>query len=839
MAVRHIYIVKGQVQGVGFRPFIYREATGLGLTGSVGNTPEGVRIEVQGNEQELSLFSGFPFRLPPLARISSLDKREASPIEGESIFRILLSRQGEHKGHSVLVSPDVAPCAECLADMAAPHNRRFGYAFTNCTNCGPRYTITHSIPYDRPVTSMACFPLCLPCRKEYEDPEDRRFHAQPNACPQCGPVLWFETSKDAAETDGKYKKACSGRYRGSEGGTPLFRNDDRPEGLVRDRKNYGIPEEAVMGNAAVLKLLEALKQGKIAAIKGIGGFHLVCDALNADAVAMLRRRKARPHKALAVMTADLEHAERFALLSSDARSRLTSPQRPIVICPRRPSVRGVSPLPDILSPDSFDIGLMLPSSPLHHLLFHPEWAGGSCEHALGALVMTSGNPHGAPICLGNREARERLGRMADVFLFHDRDILVRVDDSVLFPTGCSIEEAPFSGNNPVFPPHPALMVRRARGFVPAPVPLPERPFRSPGDCVLATGAELKHTFCLTRGQEAFPSQHIGDVSRAECLSFFEETLHHLLKLLEVEPRIVVCDGHPDYLSSRLAERFARERGLPLLTLQHHAAHICAVMAEHGLARPVLGLALDGSGLGDDGTIWGGELLLVQPGQWQRLGRFSPFPLPGGEAAIRSPWRTAEALWEAAGLPETGKPWLVGSQDRSTAVPMIAEMLRRNIRCPRTSSCGRLFDAFSALSGLCFDITYEGQAAVRLESAQDHSASGFYELPLKDHEGMLEADVVSFFRQAAADRHSPGLLARRFHRGLARGLARWARLAADYTGLHDVVLAGGVLNNRTLLTELPAEMRKAGLHPLLPSAFPAGDGAIALGQALWGDWYLGR
>ena len=798
MTARHIYIVTGQVQGVGFRPFIYREASKLGLTGSVGNTPEGVRIEVQGEEEALSLFASFPERVPPLARIASLTRSDASPLPEENAFRIRTTNAGTHRGHSVLVSPDVAPCDACLADMAQKGNRRFGYAFTNCTNCGPRYTITRSIPYDRPVTSMACFPLCAPCAEEYHDPADRRFHAQPNACPDCGPVLWLEGVTTLPRVPAKERDSLHAVH------------EER-------RKRYGLPDDVIMGNAAVIALLAALKNGRIAAVKGLGGFHLACDARNADAVAELRRRKNRPHKALAVMVADLETAQRFAVVDQDAQEGLVSPRRPIVICPRRKNA-----LPDLLAPDTSSIGPMLPSTPLHHLLFHPEWAGGNREDALPALVMTSGNPHGAPLCLGNREARERLGNMADVFLFHDRDILVRVDDSVLFPAADAA---------------PALMVRRARGFVPEPMPLPERPNREGEDCVFAAGAELKHTFCLTRGAEAFVSQHLGDVSRAENLAFFEETLRHLLALLEVEPRLVVRDVHPDYLSSRLADDFARERGLPELMLQHHAAHVCAVMAEHALTSPVLGLALDGSGLGDDGTIWGGELLLVRPGSWQRLGRFSPFALPGGEAAIRSPWRVAQALWTAADLPAAGRPWLANSPERTRLSPMVEEMLKRDVRCPRTSSCGRLFDAVSALCGLCFDITYEGQAAIRLEEAQDRSETGAYRLPLREKDGLLEADVTDFFRQAAADTAAPARLARRFHKGLALGLAAWARAAADMTGVTTVALCGGVFNNRTLLTELPAELRRLGLSPLLPRIFPSGDGAISLGQALWGDWYL--
>lgn len=796
MKERHIYTVTGQVQGVGFRPFIFREAAALKLTGCVGNTPDGVRIEVQGETEALARFRSFPERLPALARIASL-RVERAPLQEEAGFVIQSSAQGGHRGHSVLVSPDMAPCEDCLKDMADSENRRFGYAFTNCTNCGPRYTITRSIPYDRPVTSMACFPFCPDCAEEYHAPANRRFHAQPDACPVCGPMLWLE---------------------GPLPPHPGQRPENAEEARLYEerRKRYALPQDAVLGKASVPLLLQALKLGRIAAVRGLGGFHLVCDALNAGAVAELRRRKRRPHKALAVMVPDLETAARFAVLSEDARARLTSPQRPIVICPRRRD----SALPPLLAPDSRDIGLMLPSTPLHHLLFHPEWVKGQPGDALSALVMTSGNPPGAPLCLGNREAGERLTGIADLFLCHDRDILVRVDDSVVFPA------RPLPSGTEA----PALMVRRARGFVPSPLTPSCLNGLPPQDSVFAAGAELKHSFALSRGSELFLSQHIGDLSRPGCLDFFQETLKHLLRLLEVHPRLAVRDLHPDYASSRLAEAFAKARGIPVLCLQHHAAHICAVMAEHGLSEPVLGLALDGSGLGEDGTIWGGELLLVEPGHWKRLGRFSPFDLPGGEAAIRSPWRTAESLWLAAGLPEVERPW---SGERAALLPMLDEMLKRRVRCVPTSSCGRLFDAVSALCGACFDISFEGQAAIRLEALQDWNASGAYQLPVIERGGLLEADALALFREAAADRFQPAVLSRRFHRGLSLGLARWARMAADSTGITRVALAGGVLNNAALRGELPRDLRALGLQPLLPSSFTAGDGSISLGQAFWG------
>ena len=778
---RRLYIVTGQVQGVGFRPFVYRSALACGLTGSVGNTPEGVRIEAQGRAVDLEVFERrFEAEAPPLARIASFTASTLPVVADERTFVIAASAGDGHRGHAVLVSPDMAVCDACLADMMDPSNRRYGYAFTNCTDCGPRYTITRSIPYDRPFTSMACFPLCDECRREYEDPLNRRFHAQPNACPVCGPELRLE-----------YGPRCGQR-------------------------------ETVRGKTAVPALLAELRQGRLAAVKGLGGFHLACDAFNAAAVMELRRRKNRPHKALAVMVADLDEARTLAEIGPEAEAALLSPRRPIVVCPRRPGA-----LPAALAPDTASIGLVLPYAPLHHLLFHPEASGGTSDEALKALVMTSGNAGGEPICLGNREARTRLGDIADLFLFHNRDILVRVDDSVMFAgNGKGRDGAP-----------PATPVRRARGFVPEPLSL--APADNAAASVFAAGADLKHTFCLTRGREAFVSQHIGDLSRPGCLDFFEETLRHLLALLEVEPRLVVRDPHPDYVSGRLAEAFARERGLPVFSLQHHFAHIHAVLAEHGHTGKALGLALDGSGLGEDGTIWGGEMLFVHPraDAQRRVGRLRPFPLPGGEAAIREPWRTAEALWLQAGLAENApRPWS-READRAALLPLLDEMLSRGVHCPLTSSCGRVFDAVAALCGLCFAVTYEGQAAVLLEEAQDWTEGGAYDLPFTANAGeLLEADAAALFRAAAGDRLRGvpvGRVARRFHRGLAEGLADWARAGAEQCGVTAVALGGGVLNNRTLAEELPAALAARGLTPLLPLAYPAGDGSIALGQAAWG------
>lgn len=838
---RQAYIIGGQVQGVGFRPFVYRTATREGLTGHVGNTSDGVRIEVQGTPEALAAFDRALTReAPPLARITAL-RREDLPVTEESGFAIALSEG--RQGHAVLVSPDVATCDRCLADMRDPANRRYRYPFTNCTDCGPRYTITHSIPYDRATTSMSCFPLCGDCAAEYHNPLDRRFHAQPNACPICGPRVWL--------TD-------------------------------------GLAPEVAEGQEAVERTAEALHAGKIVAVKGLGGFHLVCDAANPEAVALLRERKRRPHKALAIMAADLAAARRVVLVSDTEAAVLSSPERPIVALTSR------RVLPPLVAPDVDSIGVMLPYTPLHHLLLE-AFAG---RAALPALVMTSGNAGGEPISLGNREALSRLRHIADLFLLHNRDILIRADDSVVRvehagraprPTSDSSSVTPLpplsfspsagsepeplkkaeqtfsTGQNPhVFPQEtpsgsspersegpgtekergkkksfPSLhFFRRARGFVPRPLELP----RDPGRCVLATGAELKNTLCLTRGRDAFVSQHVGDLKNLETYDFFRAMIEHLSGLLGIKAETVVCDLHPDYLSTG----YALESGLPVLRLQHHFAHIYGVLAENGHGGPALGLALDGTGYGTDGTIWGGELLFVDPGRatpdhcGQRLGRLSPFPLPGGEAAIREPWRIASGFM---GLPQAeGRrerfgndlEKILGISGKRAVHEALQEMVRHT-SAPLTSSCGRLFDAVSALCGLCPAITYEGQAAIRLENIQDRSATNTPPFPLRERGGLWELDTAAFFLHLL-ERRQAGVpvpsLAREFHLGLAEGLAELALAASRRWGVRTVALSGGVLHNRTMALLLPEALARRGLSPMAHRALPPGDGGLSFGQAAW-------
>jgi len=758
-ATRRRYTVTGQVQGVGFRPFVFRLAHDLQLTGSVRNTPQGVAVEVQGAPEAVETFGhDLQSRLPPLAHIVGLDAQDLEPVPGDSEFRILASTGGH--GHQVLISPDTATCADCLADIFDPANRRYLYSFTNCTNCGPRYTITHSIPYDRATTSMACFPMCAQCRAEYENPLDRRFHAQPNACPVCGPKVWLADRK----------------------------------GRILDKSDE-----------AMVSLTQALASGAIGAIKGLGGFHLACAAGDEQAVATLRERKNRRGKPLAIMVPDLTTARALAHVNAEEERWLTGKERPIVLLRPRPD----SPLASGIAPDTRSMGLMLPYTPLHHVLFHHLRE----RMALPALVMTSGNLSSEPISIGNDEALHRLAAIADLFLFHDRDILIRADDSVL---------RVLPGGNPQF-------LRRARGFTPEPIFLAR-----PGPSVIGLGPELKNTLCVTKGDQAFVSQHIGDMENLETLEFHHEIRKHLTAILQTEPVALVRDLHPDYLTTTFA---LEQTELPVLAMQHHYAHAHSVLAEHRHCGPALALALDGTGFGEDGTLWGGELLFVDTLSLEhsRLGHLSPAPLPGGEAAIREPWRIAQGYLHALNIvTPTNRPWPWLAQ-YGQASAFVGRMLERDVNCPRSTSCGRLFDAVSALLGLRLTIDYEGQAAIVLEQVQDESKSGAYPCPVLPGEP-AQLDTLALFRSVYGDFEAgvpAATISRRFHLGFIAGLAELATLLAMRTGVTTVGLSGGVLQNLTMATLLPKALADKGLTPLAHKRLPPNDACISLGQAAWG------
>lgn len=843
---RRSFSIAGQVQGVGFRPFIFRLAERFGLTGSVHNGPEGVLLEVQGAPERLAGFaSALTGELPPLARISSLQERGIPLIDGEESFRIVASSGG--LAHEVLISPDVATCEDCLADMRQQGGRRFRYPFTNCTNCGPRYSITKNMPYDRAQTSMSCFPLCPACGREYADPRDRRFHTQPNACPVCGPQVWL--------VDGR--------------------------NMGKDSPFASQPENCLNGDAALQELAKRLLSGGIAAVKGLGGFHLVCDATNAAVVQRLRKLKDRPHKPFAIMSASLEDARQFVRTGPDEERLLTSLERPIVLCPALPGSR-LSPL---ISPDTHFSGVMLPYTPLHHLLLQDvnalarKRSQGAARPPI-ALVMTSGNRGGEPIALGNREALERLAGIAEVFLLHNRDILIRTDDSVLRPIP---EKSLQSGDAAV------MYLRRARGFVPTPLALPKAVVKrganksKPDKTVLGLGAELKNTLCLSRGGEAFVSQHIGDLQNLETSSFQAEIARHLAGVLQVEPQGLVLDAHPDFANQSAVES-DEWSGLPCRILQHHFAHAEAVLAENRVSGPALVLALDGTGyappeLNPDKTIWGGELIYAHPAEnhLERLGSLGLLPLPGGEAAIRQPWRIAHgALYQLGLLPrparaadETHQPGLLTQSQtivdlaslpwlpaQAQAAALLPRLIERGINTPWTSSAGRLFDAVAALFGLCLETTYEGQAAIRLEELQyenellpgDYMAlyaefsawRGMIPSVLENKSGddpvrfrLDTPSLIAKLCKGLQEGQSGPYLSRYFHWSLSEGLADLALAGSKATGARNIGLSGGVMQNMSLLLLLKDKLRARGLNPLTHHRLPPNDGCISYGQVVWG------
>ncbi|OGA04016.1 MAG: carbamoyltransferase HypF [Betaproteobacteria bacterium RIFCSPLOWO2_02_FULL_62_17] len=753
---RHVR-VRGSVQGVGFRPFIYGLASELALAGWVRNDGHGVEIEVQGEPSAVqTLVERIGREAPRLAHIASLDSREAPLQQSTSGFVIAASGGGQARTG---VTPDAAVCADCLEELFDPAARRYRHAFISCTNCGPRYTITERLPYDRPNTSMAAFPLCRSCREEYETPADRRFHAQPIACPQCGPRLSLLGA----------------------GGTQVEYGDPFAEALRR------------------------LARGEIVAIKGLGGFHLACDARNADAVTRLRERKAREEKPFAVMLANVASAQAFAEVPSAAADLLESVERPIVLVRK---LRGCDAALAGIAPGLAWLGVMLPYTPMQYLLFHQAahkpagtaWLGAA--QAL-ALVMTSANPDGEPIACATGEALERLGSIADAYLLHDYRIVTPCDDSVV---RCGHRGA-------------RQFLRRARAYTPRPIALAHG-----GAAVLALGGRFNNTLCLTRNDEAFVSQHVGDLDNAATCRALEETLARLAALLEIEPQVIACDLHPDFHSSRVAARIARERGLPLISVQHHHAHIAAVAAEHGHTGPLIGLALDGVGLGTDGAAWGGELLRMDGARFERLGHLVSLRLPGGDRAASEPWRMAAAALHALG--RTGE---ISQRYDSPAGAAVARMLERRVLSPSTSSCGRWFDAASGLLGIKDVSAFEGQAAMLLEGAAERHGPapplpGGYTV---DAENRLDLRPLIAYVAQAVD---SGQAAAVFHATLAAGLAQWAADAAARLQIQSVALSGGCFANRVLASAVRSRLEARGLRVIEAEQVPPGDGGLSLGQA---------
>ena len=745
VAARRI-VVEGVVQGVGFRPFVYTLAERHGLSGWVRNTASGVELEVEGTPGALSAFlDGLVGTAPPLAHVEQV-RVEDLPPRGYEVFEIQVSRDGE--GFQP-VSPDVATCPECLQEVMDPGDRRFGYPFTNCTHCGPRFTIIRWIPYDRPNTTMAGFAMCADCQAEYSDPMDRRFHAQPNACPKCGPHL---TLVDA---------------RGRElPGDPL---------------------------AETRRLLAA---GRIVAIKGIGGFHLACDATNEAAVLRLRERKGREAKPLALMVAHLAAAERLSELSDEERALLRSPARPIVLLREQPG----SAIAPAVAPGLRTLGLMLPYSPLHHLLFH--------ESQLTTLVMTSGNRSDEPIATDNEDALARLLTIADAFLLHDRPIHVRCDDSVT--------RIAAGGELPV---------RRSRGYAPFPVRLPfeSRP-------ILALGAELKSAVCLTRGPYAFMSPHIGDLENYETYASYGQMVGRMAALFRIRPEAVAHDLHPDYLSTRYA--LSLDPSLPRIPVQHHHAHVAACMAEHGLSGPVIGVAFDGTGYGTDGSIWGGEFLVAEYAGFGRAAHWRYVPMPGGDRAVREPFRMALAhLLCAFGGWDDGWPPV---RDATPAERrMIRWQIEREVNAPLTSSVGRLFDAVASILGVRHRARYEAQAAIELEALADPAADGAYPVAIAGEDPAV-IDPGPLIRGVVADREAGTpvpVIAARFHAAVAAVVVQVCERIRASTRLGRVVLSGGVFQNVTLLRRVLPGLAAAGFEVFTHHVVPPNDGGIALGQAV--------
>ncbi len=774
--------VRGAVQGVGFRPFVYRLATELGVAGRVANDPRGVAIEVEGERPALECFrERLTAERPPLAAIHAVEATWIEP-RGEAGFRIEASDGSGAK--TAVILPDAATCPDCLAEVLDPADRRHRYPFTNCTHCGPRFTIVRALPYDRPNTTMAGFRLCPRCRAEYEDPSDRRFHAQPTACPECGPrlALWDARGRPVTESGG--------------GGEPI----------TGDR---------ALGAAAA-----ALGRGEIVALKGLGGFQLLCDARDEGAVELLRLRKRRFAKPFALMVSGLAAAAAVVRLDEAAAALLASPAGPIVLLPRLPlpveAEAGVRVAPAV-APGNPDLGVMLPTTPLHHLLLRD----------LGfPVVATSGNLSDEPIAVDEHEAVVRLAGIADLFLVHDRPIERHADDSVVrFVLG-----AP-------------RMLRRARGYAPMPLLLP-----APAPTVLALGAHLKNAVALSVDRAVYVSQHLGDMETAETLAAFERVIEDFLRLYDAEPVAIAHDLHPDYASTRHARRLAQRwdaeraaRGEPpvaLVGVQHHHAHLASCLAENGdpvPAEPVLGVTFDGTGYGTDGTIWGGEILLGDAAAFRRLGHLRPFRLPGGEAAVREPRRTALALlWEVLGDAAFGREDLAPVADLQPAERrLLGQMLAAEVNCPVTTSAGRLFDGVAALAGLRQRVSFEGQAAIELEhaAAAVEGDPGAYPIELAGGfaEG-FELDWRPLVREVLADlaRGVPaGRIAKRFHHGLAAAVEAVAR----GVGALRVALSGGCFQNRLLTEATAVRLERAGFEVLLHRDVPPNDGGVSLGQVV--------
>ncbi len=809
---------RGVVQGVGFRPAIWHLAREFGLVGSVWNDAEGVMIHVYGNASDLESFTAaIPERLPPLARLDAL---EIADLVGEALdgeFRIVASQAGAAE---TVIAADSATCPDCLAEIADPNNRRYRYPFTNCTHCGPRLSIVHRVPYDRCHTSMAVFPMCPECRREYDDPADRRFHAQANCCPVCGPKLWLETAKGSiiptpAATDNKLRifplalSPSKGEWENPQSRVkPLMLRQAQHERL---NLMTVTPVVGSMGDV-IQYTADLIRQGRIVAIKGLGGFHLACDARNAKAVDELRRRKRRYAKPFALMARDVDTIRRYASINDAELIALQSTAAPIVLLQAAGEklAAGVAPGDDKL-------GFMLPYTPLHSLLL---------AELDGPIVLTSGNVSDEPQCINNDEAREKLAGIADFLLLHDRDIVNRLDDSVARLMAGEIR-----------------LLRRARGYAPLTLPLPAG-FENAGP-VLAMGAELKNSFCLLKHGRAIVSQHVGDLENAAVQGDYRQAIALYRQLHDFTPTTLAVDSHDGYLSSQYGRKLAAESGLNLVAVQHHHAHLAACLAEHGIASdapPVLAAIFDGLGLGDDGTLWGGEFLLGNYRGYQRLGYLQPIALPGGTQAMREPWRNAYAQlrhyfdWKQLREDYAGLEIieLLNSKPLATLDTMIA----KGLNAPMSSSCGRWFDAFAAALGLHADrIDYESQAAIALETLaaaemtnESHYADSWTIVDGAEWRLSWKGLWLAVLNDLSNGEAKARIAARIHHSLVAATREALCRLSRQ-TSCDTVVLSGGVFQNRLLLEAVGGGLSLAGKRVLIPRDYPANDGSLALGQAV--------
>ncbi len=746
--------ITGIVQGIGFRPFIYNLAKTHSIQGWVLNNERGVLIDAEAEDGNLDRFiQDIPKLAPPLARIESFELRQLDPL-GYTTFEIKKSEEAQEK--FVLISPDVATCDQCLSELFSPQDVRYHYPFINCTLCGPRFTIIQDIPYDRPKTTMAPFTMCPICQKEYEDPTNRRFHAQPNACPACGPSLRLE-----------------------------------------DKEGKEMPGDPIE------KTVDSLRRGAIVAIKGLGGFHLACDAKNSEAVASLRSRKYREDKPFAVMCRNLQEVKQHCEVNIEEEKLLLSVERPIVILRRREN----SPVAHAVAPYQDTLGVMLPYSPLHHLLLNSP---------LKTLVMTSGNVSDEPISYKNDEAFNRLFHIADYFLFHNREIHMRCDDSV----------------TRIFEGKPYIL-RRSRGYVPFPIKL-----SFPLEMILACGGELKNTFCLTRGQYAFMSHHIGDLENLETLTSFEEGIEHFKKLFYIEPKAVVYDLHPDYLSTQYALSI---QDIPRIGVQHHHAHIVSAMAENGIEGDVIGIALDGTGFGLDGTIWGGEFVKANLRDFDRLAHLKKVPMPGSSMAIKEPWRMAMVyLSEAFGDEAIHLRIDLMKRMDFEKWDILKRAIEKKINTPWTSSMGRFFDAISSLLSIRDKVQYEGQAAIELEMIADHEVEEEYPFHIyKDEEPMVidPTEMIRGIVRNLIDRIPSSKISGKFHRTIGHLIVETCETIRSKQKLNRVVLSGGVFQNIFLLTLVTEGLKRSGFNVYTHHLVPANDGGISLGQAVIGHMRL--